>query len=800
MILNTPLSFRLPFLLVFWICSSAIWAQTLNYTVSGYVRDASTGEDLIGANVGVAELGRGAVTNVYGFFSLSLPPGSHRITVSYLGYEEVLVPVNLRQDTSLSLRLKPQSTTLSEVEVRAERRDANVTSTEMSMAKLDAKTLKKVPQLLGENDLVRTLTLLPGITTVGEGASGFNVRGGNVDQNLILLDEAPIYNSSHLFGFFSIFNADAVKDVKLYKGGIPARYGGRLSSVLDVRQIDGNDQRLSANGGIGLISSRLLVEGPIQKNRSSFMVAGRRSYADIFVRLSSNEEINQNIIYFYDFNTKLNYKLNAKNRLYLSGYFGRDVLAIEDQFGFDWGNATGTLRWNHLFSDKLFANFSAVYSDYRYSLGTPEDSEFNFKLRSRIRDGHLKGNFEWYADARNTVEYGLEGIYYIFDPGEFTGLVNVELQQEYALEPALYLSHEYKISDRLKVLYGLRYSSFYNIGPQTIRSYADPTHPQENEVLDSTTFSRGELIAGYDGWQGLEPRISLNYLLNESQSIKLSYNRMRQYIHLISNTTSPTPVDIYRPAGAYIDPATVDQVAGGFFWNLAENAYEFSVEGYYKSLRDLVDYRAGADIIFNENIETELLPGEGISYGLELLLRKNTGRWSGWIAYTLSRSRQRVFSPDPRQAVSDGDWYPANFDKPHDLSIVVNYDLSKKWSLGATFVYQTGRPISLPTGRFTLENMTFPIYDERNNGRIADYHRLDLSATYRKQRQEDKKLKTSLNFGLYNAYGRDNAFSVTFIEADNAFQDDVSSPSGTVAQQLSLFATFIPYVTWNFEF
>lgn len=783
-------------LILFCFWAQIFWAQD-TYTLSGTVKDAATGEDLIGATVYFPKLEMGSSTNQYGFYSITVPAGRYEVLYNFIGYQAQKRAVNLRADQRFNVSLLSQSTALQEVEVTGKRADANVRNNEMSVAELDAKTLKKVPQLLGENDLIRTLTLLPGITTVGEGSSGFNVRGGNSDQNLILLDEAPVYNSSHLFGFFSIFNADAVKDVKVYKGGIPARYGGRLSSVVDVRQKEGNSKAFSANGGIGVISSRVLVESPIIKDRASFMVAGRRSYADVFIRLSDNPEINQNIVYFYDLNTKFNYKVNENNRLFLSGYFGRDVLAIQDQFGFDWGNGTGTLRWNHLFSDQLFANFSAVYSDYNYSLGTPDDVEFAFKLGSRIRDYHLKGNFEWYPNPKSQVQFGAENIYYIFDPGKFSGLLDIELQQEFAMEPSLYISHQYEFTPRFKVRYGLRYSSFYNMGAQKIRLYQDPNHPNEGEVIDSTRYNAGEIIKGYDGWQGLEPRLSLTYLLNENNSFKLSYNRMRQYIHLISNTTSPTPVDVYRPAGQYIEPATVHQGALGYFQNFDDNQYEFSIESYYKKLNNVVDYRAGANIVFTEYIETELLSGEGRSAGLEFLLRKNKGKFTGWIAYTLSRTELRVESPVATEVVNNGTWYPANFDKPHDLSIVLMYALSKKWELGATFVYQTGRPISVPTGRIIVNSIVAPVFDLRNNGRIADYHRLDISATYHKPSKPNKKLKTSINFGVYNAYGRNNPFSVTFREANS---DDPPTASGTVAEQLSLFAGIIPYITWNFKF
>ena len=790
---------RLFFLVLFTLPFASLEAQE-RFTISGSVKDAQTGEDLIGVNVVVKEQSAGTSTNAYGFYSLTLPAGKHKVEFHYIGYEPMVKQVELNENRRFNVELSEKTTTLQEVEVSSEPLDKNVSSIEMSVAKLDVKQIEKVPQLLGETDILRTLTLLPGVTTVGEGSSGFNVRGGNVDQNLILLDEAPVYNSSHLFGFFSIFNADAVKDVKLYKGGIPARYGGRLSSVVDVRQKEGNLKEFASTGGIGLLSSRLLLEAPIVKNKSSFMVAGRRSYADIFLALSNNEDINSTTIYFYDLNTKLNYKINENNRIFLSGYFGRDVLRLEDLFGFDWGNGTGSLRWNHIFNEKLFANFTGIYSDYNYSIGTPDDEEFAFDLSSRIRDIHFKGAFDYYANSDSKFSFGMEGIYYIFDPGKFTGFANIELQNEYSLEPSLYFSHEYDINTRWKLQYGLRYSSFYNLGSQDILEYRDPNYPLESEVIDTNRYGSGEIIAGFDGLEGLEPRLSVNYKIDETKSIKASYNRMRQYIHLISNTTSPTPVDIYRPAGEYIDPATVHQYALGYFQNFEQNLFEASLEVYYKDLLNLVDYRAGAELIFNEYIETELLPGRGRSYGLEFLLRKQRGDFTGWISYTLSRSEQRVTTDNPRDAVSQGNWYPANWDKTHDLSIVMNYSINKQWDIGTTFNYQTGRPISLPTGRIVIEDIVAPIYDQRNNGRVADYHRLDLSATYKFEKKPGDWLESSLNFGFYNLYSRRNTFSISFIDAQDSDQVNDIPASGTVAERLSLFGSLIPFVTWNFSF
>lgn len=774
--------------------------------LSGYVKDATSGEDLIGVAIVIPALGKGTTTNLYGFYSISLPPGEYEVEYQYIGYQTQKASISLSQDVARNVDLAPSATQLNEAEVVADRIDENVKSVEMSVAKLDVKEIEKVPQLLGETDIIRTLTLLPGVSTVGEGSNGFNVRGGGADQNLILLDEAPVYNSSHLFGFFSIFNADAVKDVKLYKGGIPAQYGGRLSSVVDVRQKEGNSKEFAAKGGIGLLSSRLLLEGPIVKDKVSYMVAARRSYADIFLGLSNNTDINQSTLYFYDLNTKINWTISDKDRLFLSGYFGRDVFGLDNLFGFDWGNGTGSLRWNHLFSKKLFSNFTAVYSDYTYTLGSDGDAN-TFQLLSRIQDVHLDGEFNYYINPDNRIDFGFDMVYYRFSPGRVEASFLEEpiaFDKEFALEPSLYFSHELKVGQRTTVQYGVRYSSFYKLGAKTVYEYQNPELPKVDELVDSTEYGMGELVAGFDGLQGLEPRLSVNYLLNENISLKASYNRTRQYIQLISNTTSPTPVDLYRPAGQYIDPASVHQFALGYFHNFKDNMYEASAEVYYKDFKNIVDYRDGADLVFNERIETEILGGGiGRAYGLELLLRKRKGRLTGWVGYTLSRSERKVDGNTPAQDINLGDWYLANFDKPHDFSLVANYSITKKWDVGGVVIYQTGRPYTLPEGKYEFEEFSIPIYTKRNNGRIPDYFRVDLSATYSPEQKPNQKFYSSWSFGIYNLLARRNAYSIYFQSVANdpdAVGAQRSFYNQTQAVRLSIFGSMVPSVTWNFNF
>lgn len=769
----------------------SILATSQTHTVSGTIQDATSGETLIGAYIQDLSGQGAAASNPYGFYSMTLSSGQHQIVVSALGYKTDTAVINLTGDTKLDFELKPSSQEIDEVVVTGERRNENIKSVEMSVTQLSTKEIQKIPQLLGETDIVRSLTLLPGVTTVGEGSNGFNVRGGNTDQNLILLDEAPVFNSSHLFGFFSVFNADAVKDVKLYKGGIPSTFGGRLSSVLDVRQKEGNSKEFGVNGGIGLLSSRLNIEGPIVKDKVSFMLAGRRSYLDIFLPLFGDEDLSSTTLYFYDFNGKINYRISDKSRVYISSYLGRDVLGFSDLFNFGWGNVTTTIRWNYLWSDKLFMNVTGVYSDYTYNVGTPEDQANSFNLDSRIRNYMQNANFTWYANNRHKVDFGYNLTDYVFDPGVISGDIEMELQKEYALESAIYISDEWNLTDDLTLLLGLRYSGLVNYGPRTIQTYAE-----DAVIIDDSTrtgqveYAKWDAIATYFDWSGFEPRMALNYVIDETQSVKLSYNRTRQYIHLISNTTSATPVDVWRPAGKYIQPATADQVAVGYFKNLFDNQIKVSVEAYYKHFQNLVDYKDGADLIFTENLETELLTGQGRAYGLELMIEKKYGWFTGWISYTLARSERLVKGDLRATTINNGDWYKANFDKPHDFSLVLSAQLNEKWDLGLNFAYQTGRPVTYPDGISEYQGISYPIYTNRNGARIPDYHRLDVSATY--QMKKTEKFEHSLNFGIYNVYGRHNPYSVYF-------QQDIET-GAPKAMQLSIFAAPIPFVTYNFKF
>ena len=783
---------------------STAYAQ--NVTLSGYIKDASNGEELINASI-VNEKSQGTVTNVYGFYSLTLPAGKYTFTVSYIGYESIEKTLTLKESQTLDFELTEATNQLAEVEVTAKRLDENLNRAEMSTTQLTAKQIKAIPQFLGEFDVIRSITLLPGVTTVGEGASGFNVRGGKTDQNLILLDQAPVYNSSHIFGFFSVFNGDAVRDLKLYKGGIPAPFGGRLSSVLDVHQKEGNTKEFAGTMGLGLLSSRLMLEGPLVKDKASFMVAGRRSYQDVLLKASPNDDLNSIIANFYDLNAKVNYKFNDKSRLFLSAYYGKDAFGVPGLVKFDWGNLGLTGRWNYLITDKLFLNVSTIYSDYDYAIGFdfPQAKIDNIAF---IKNQSNKVAFSWFPNAKHQVNYGAEATIYDFEPFSTTldyidsNLVdiNIELQNEYAVEPSIYIEDNWKLNNRLTIRGGLRYSSFYNLGARDVVNY-NPTANgtvRNDLITDTTNYGSREIIESFDGLQGLEPRLGINYKATENTAIKASYNRMRQYIHLISNTTSSLPIDTWRPAGRYIDPGTADQIALGWNRNFKGGEWQLSIETYYKSMRDLVDFKNGAQPTGVDNIEVALMTGRGRSYGLEMQLDKKIGQLTGWVAYTYSRSQLQVdLGATPEEWINLGNWYSAAQDKPHDVAIVAAYAWKPNISFSGSFIYQTGKPYTYPEAKSEFEGIIYPFALSRNNSRTPAYHRLDLSMDVAIPNKKENGRKGSWNFGVYNAYARKNAFSIFFEEE----LDDNGDPTGqTRATQLSIFATAIPTITYNLDF
>lgn len=773
------------------VLSMPLFAQKV--TLSGTIKDKTNGEDLIGVNVLVEEVPEtGAASNVYGFYSLSLDPGTYTIIYRYVGYQIIKERIELTQDMVKNMELNPDSEVLEEFEVTAEKDDQNIKSNEISTIKFNPKEIETIPVLFGEKDILKTVTLLPGVKSAGEGNTGFFVRGGAADQNLILLDEAPVYNASHLLGFFSVFNSDALKDINLIKGGMPAQYGGRASSVMDIKMKEGNSKGLSLTGGIGTISSKLTIEAPIVKDKGSFIISGRRTYADIFLKLAPDTSIRDSRLYFYDLNLKANYNISEKDRLFLSGYFGRDNFSFKDQFGFDWGNTTGTIRWNHIYNSKLFSNTSLIFSDYNYRINI---GAAGFSFGSSIRDWNFKQDFQWFANDKHNVKFGLNAIYHTFSPGEVdveadAPISGDDIQKSYGLEGAAYLSDEFKVSKLLTLVYGLRYSNYGSMGPGDIYSY-----DVDGDVSDTNVVASGEF---YNWYHNLEPRFAANYIINEVSSVKTSYARNNQYVHLLSNSTSGSPTDIWLPSSANIKPQQSDQITLGYFRNFKKNMFEFSVEGYYKWLRNQIDYKTGAELNFNATVEGDLVYGIGKAYGVEFLLRKKKGDFTGWIGYTLSRSLRKF------DAVNEGSWYPARQDRIHDISIVTMYSFSERIAASASWVYYTGSAVTFPSGKYQMEGVVYNYYTERNGYRMPNYHRLDLGLTIYGKKfktsidpdtgdeiKEKKRFQGNWNFSVYNAYARENAYQINFQENSDTGQ--------TEAVQLSLFKA-VPAITYSFNF
>ncbi len=773
---------RLPILLTLISITLFSFSQE-KYTISGYVKDEA-GEELIGATIYIQSLKTGTVTNVYGFYSITLIAGDYNIDYSYIGCETQTKKINLNQNHSFNITLIETSKTIDEVVITAERKNENIVKTEMSTMKLQAKDIKKIPALFGEIDVIKAIQLLPGIQSTGEGFSGFNVRGGSPDQNLILFDEATVYNASHLMGFFSVFNNDAIKDVKLYKGDIPAQYGGRLSSLLDIRMKEGNQKKFQATGGIGTISSRLTLEGPIIEDKWSALVAGRRTYVDLMLLLSSDDAVKSNKLYFYDLNLKTNYKISDKDRIYVSGYFGRDVFKFGDMFGFDWGNYTLTTRWNHLFTGKLFSNFSFIYSKYDYIMESGTSSS-GFKWTSNLEDFKLKADFNYYPNPNNTIKFGLEAIHHHFYPGfargtgDSTAIYNsLEMPESNALEYAIYLSNEHKLTNKLTLNYGLRGSIFQNMGEATVYNFDD-----SYQKIDSTTYKSWDI---FNTFYGLEPRLSLNYTINQRSSVKASYSRTKQYVHLASNSTAGSPLDVWLPSSPNIDPQLANQAAIGYFRNFFNDAYETSVEVYYKDMDNQIDFKDHADLMLNPELEGEFRVGDAWSYGAEFFIRKQQGQFTGWISYTLSKAERKI--PE----INSGKVYSSSYDRPHNIAIVGMYDLTKRWNIATTWVYATGSPVTFPTGRYEQSNMIVPIYSDRNGYRMPDYHRMDLSITLKSKEKPNKRLRSELNVSIYNIYNRHNAWMIYF-------GPDEDDPTVTKAEKVYVFP-IIPSLTWNFYF
>jgi len=761
----------------FFLCLGAHFtpaAAQQSFVVSGSVKDKQTGESLIKAVVRIQELpNAGIISNEYGFYSLSLPKGNYSVVVSQVGYETLVQKIKLDSSQTINFFLQTKNV-LKEVVVESSRKNDNLTKAQMGTETINMAAISKVPVIFGEKDLLKTIQLLPGVKSAGEGNSGFFVRGGGADQNLILLDEAPVYNATHLLGFFSTFNSDAIKDATIIKGNSASQYGGRLSSVLDVKMKEGNNQDYTVNGGIGLISSKLSIEGPLQKNKSSFILSGRRTYADMF--LKATEKFKDNILYFYDLNAKANYQINAKNKVYISGYFGRDELGLGQDFGIDWGNKTGTIRWNKIISNKLFLNTSLIYSDYNYNVKL-KNGETNFNINSNIKDVNLKQDYTFYANGTNTLRFGFNTILHTITPSTFSGTVinSVSKEGRNGLENAFYLTNNYRATNQLTIDFGMRVSMYTLMGGDVYNIYENGT------VVSSIKLNKSGFGKTYIN---PEPRITTNYRINDETSIKAGYARNVQHLHLLSNSVASSPSDQWIGNSYNIKPEIADQISVGYVTKVFKSNFELTTEAYYKYLQNQIDYKDGAEINTVSDVESVLLYGIGRAYGLEFLLKKKEGRLTGWIGYTLSKTERKI------EGINGNDWYNARQDRTHDISVVGIYDLNDRWSISGVFVYNTGDAVTYPTGKYTIQGQTLYQYAARNANRMPAYHRLDFSATYEKNKT--KRMHGSWNFSLYNVYGRENAFRISF-------KDDPNDPTRTQIIRTALFK-WVPSVTYQFKF
>jgi hypothetical protein len=777
-------SFLIKYILVFLLCVS-LKVQGDNttvakFTISGYIRDDATGEFLIGTNIYLTELKIGCTTNLYGFYSLTLPKGIHIIKIRYIGYITREVEVNVSQNINMDIELKETTIQGETVTITRDKEDAIIKSTDIGTIRIRPAQQKKLPILFGEQDILKTIQFLPGVAQSKEGDCGFFVRGGNSDQNLILLDEAPVYNAYHLLGFFSVFNSDALKEVKLIKGSAPPKYGGRLSSVLDIQMNEGNSKEFAGNGGIGLAFSRLALQGPINKGRGSYLFSGRRTYADLLLKLSPDEEIKDSRLYFYDFTLKANYKLGEKDRLFLSGYFGRDRLGFRNDFNILWGNRTATLRWNHIFNGKLFLNTSLIYSNFDYDFKVIEDEEDNYddesvSIVSKVKAINLKNDFQYFLNSNNILNFGLNYIYYTFLPckitiKEYQEYLDLDVKNRNAHEAALYVSHEFTPANFLKLNFGIRYSVFSVFGP------GDLFFIDYNE--DLVEFE--SVAEKKKNYSGLEPRVMANFILNNTNSIKFGYARNYQNIHLLSNSTSGTPLDVWQPSSNAIKPQRSDQVSLGYFKNLANNLYETSLEIYYKDMQNQIDFKNGAKIFVSNFLESELVFGTGWAYGAEFMVKKNVGKLTGWISYTRSKTMRKFHE------INDGKPFPARYDRRNDFSIVCLYKINNKWTFSTNWVYYTGNAVTIPYGKYEIEGFDVKLYTSRNGYRMPPYHRMDVGFTY------TTKKGATWNFSLYNAYGRRNVYAINF-------QKNKNNSNFNEAVKLSLFS-FFPSITYNFKF
>lgn len=758
-------------------------------TVSGYVRDAASGEVLINATINVPQTGATVQSNVYGYFSITLPAGKYTVQVSYTGYSVYKTEIDLTASKTLEVTLQTAAAEMDQVVVTGEKRLRRTNTVALGIQQMSMAQIKKIPAFMGEPDVVKALLTLPGITSVGEGAAGFNVRGGNVDENLIIMDEAPVYNSSHLLGFFSVFNPDAVKNVTLYKSAFPAEYGGRTSSVLDIRMKEGNNQKLTVNGGISTIFSRISVEGPIQKDRSSFIVAARRSYIDVLAKPFLEGD---NKLYFYDITAKANLEINDKNTVYLSGYFGRDVFGFGGDAGFEWGNTAGTFRWNHLFTPRLFLNTSVYYSKYDYKLFfSNSDNELSerYDWKSDIQTYGVKPSLTWFINNKHQLKTGVNVVYYNFYPGKgeavSDGVKNdITLKKRYGSEMAAWVEDTWKLSPKWQVQAGVRFNRYAYLGNATVYHFRDTTANVRKPLdREEVVTSKKPIIS----WNFFEPRLSVRYELKKNTFLKAGYARSSQYLHLLSNTASPTPVDLYFPSTNNIKPSVTDQVSVGMVTIPESLPLEFSAEVFYKKMDDVLDYIDNANLELNQLVEGDLLTGEGRAVGLELEVKKETGKWQGWVNYTLSKSERKT------PGISKNEWYLSRYDRTHVVNAMVSYSHNKKWDFSATFNLGSGTPATFPDVRMDIQGMPVPYNstEKRNNYRLPAYHRLDLAATMKGR--QGKKFKQEWVFGIYNVYSRQNAYTIYFRQNED-------EPQKKEAVKLAIIGSIMPAVTWNFKF
>jgi hypothetical protein len=760
-------------------------------TLNGYVKDAENGEELLGVTVYIPSLKAGTVSNDYGFYALTVPRGTYEVQFTYVGYKQQTVTIELQKNTAHNMELASDAEMMKEIVIEEKPLDENVVAVQMSKNTLDMNQVRKLPALFGEIDIIKNIQMLPGVLTAGEGTSSFYVRGGSADQNLILIDEAPIYDPSHLFGLFSVFNADVIKDSELYKGGIPARFGGRLSSILEVRTKDGNNKNMEVTGGIGSMASRIAVEGPIVKDKASFVISVRRSYIDLFLKAANQD----NLVHFYDINAKVNWKHNNNNRFFLAFYNGRDVFNFSNDFGFGWGNKTGTFRWNHLFNERLFSNTSVIASNFDYKLEIKDPAQ-GFAWVSNLQEFSIKNDLSYYINSNNDLSFGYHITGRRFSPGKISpntpGSIfeEVELQHMYALDHAFYINNQQRVSSKITLDYGVRLSIFQNIGKADVYKYEDP---QDNINVTRTDTVHYDKFKNIKTYINLEPRLAVRYMLGEGQSLKLSYNRMVQNTHLIAAGTVPLPFNTWNPSGYYLRPQIADQVAAGYFRNFRDNSYEFSVETYYKDMKHVTDFADNATVFFNEDLSTEFRQGKAWSYGLEMLLTKKQGKLTGSVGYTLSKTMRKV------PGVNLGNAFAANYDRRNVVNVQAAYDMSAKWTFGATFTYSTGRPITLPTGKFEYQNYNPDVITERNGYRLPAFHRLDLSATLTPKKNASRKWHGQWVFSVYNAYNHKNPFTIYTRTKQDKDGNIIGDGKTKEARMIYLFP-ILPSVTYNFKF